>query len=230
MKLLIVEDEPMVAKRLLRFVEQALANQPRQIRLFDNLDDARDHLAERGTDILFLDLNLSGQDGFELLREQLAQSFHTIVVSANTDRAIEAFELGVLDFIPKPFSQERIVKALTRLTQSQAMQPCKYLSYRQAGNLALLDVKNIVYLKACGHYTEVYPSSGPTILHDKSLERLEHLLPQEFQRIHRSYMVPLSQCKTLQAFVGSSYELELKNGVRLPVGRTRVKALRAKLI
>ncbi|MBK7227614.1 MAG: hypothetical protein IPH97_01775 [Ignavibacteriales bacterium] len=63
-------------------------------------------------------MNLNAKDGFELLKQVVSQSFHTIVISANINRAIEAFEYGVLDFIPKPYNIERLKAAFQRLQSS----------------------------------------------------------------------------------------------------------------
>jgi len=71
--------------------------------------------------------------------------------------------------------------------------------------------------------------SGRRELHDKTLEKLEAILPEDFERIHKSYLVRMSEVKALHAAEGSHYEAELKNGERLPIGRTRYKELREKL-
>lgn len=225
----IVEDEYMVAKRLKRFVENIYGDQISQIQLFDTLFDANDYLAEHSIDLLFLDLNLQGKDGFDLLKQQVSRSFHTIVVSANTDRAIEAFDIGVLDFIPKPFSQQRVQKALDRLQSNDALGQSQYLSYKHLGKIELLPISDVLYLKAAGHYCEVYSRAGQVILHDKNLDKLLQLLPASFERIHRSYAVPLNAIQAIRSEEGSKYWLELVNGETLPIGRTRLKALKANL-
>jgi len=69
----IVEDEFMVAKRLTRFVKQAFADQPLKLVVLDTLDDADDYLASHNIDVLFLDLNLQGKDGFTLLKDKLCR-------------------------------------------------------------------------------------------------------------------------------------------------------------
>ncbi|WWW34360.1 response regulator [Stenotrophomonas rhizophila] len=68
---------------------------------------AGDRLQRAVYDGLLLDLNLGGEDGFELLRRAVAGRYHCVVVSAHRERALQAFEHGVLDFVPKPFSRER---------------------------------------------------------------------------------------------------------------------------
>ncbi len=230
MNVVIVEDEFMVAKRLLRFVEKTLSKDDPTIRQFSTLGDASDHLATAPVDVLFLDLNLNGQDGFELLKQQVSRSFHTIVVSANTDRAIEAFEIGVTDFVAKPFSLERVEKAISRLNYQEHAGQSKYLSYRIHGRIELLPLKDVVYLKAAGHYCEVFTVNGQSILHDKNLEKLLVVLPQSFIRVHRSYAVSLPHAKSILSEEGSKYWLVLSDGCRIPIGRTRVKALKEQLL
>lgn len=227
MRIVIVEDEIMVAKRLRRFVDTSLAEKLTSLRQFSTLDDAQEHLSQNSIDLLFLDLNLRGQDGFELLKEQVSKSFQTIVVSANTDRAIEAFDIGVLDFVAKPFTQDRIDKALDRAMGNPTGGKCKFVSYKSMGKLALLPVDNIAFLQASGHYCEIITSDEQTVLHDKSLDKLLAVLPEHFVRIHRSFATSLNNIQSLRVEQGSRYFLELRSGQELPVGRTRYQELKS---
>lgn len=230
MKIVIVEDEYMVAKRLKRFVETSFSDININIQVFTSLHDADDFLSGFIIDVLFLDLNLQGRDGFDLLKQQVSRHFHTIVVSVNTDRAIEAFEIGVLDFVPKPFSQERINKAIARLGSQQTSGKSQFLSYKHLGEISLLAINEVVYLRASGHYCEVITREGRVILHDKNLDKLLQVLPLTFERIHRSYAVARGEMQSIRTEQGSKYWLTLNSGEILPIGRTRVKALKAKLI
>ncbi len=216
----------MVAKRLERFVRQSLEGTSYQINCFNTLDDAADYLAQNSIDGLLLDLNLNGLDGFDLLKQQLSKSFQTIVVSANSDRALEAFEYGVLDFVAKPFVQERVEAAIQRLLNRQHQSHCKYLTYQQRNELKMIAVEDIAFVKAAGHYSEICTREGHEVLHEKNLEGLMQILPVNFMRIHRSYVVNLNDIASLKADSGSKYTLHLKNGSSLPVGRTRVNTLR----
>ncbi|MFC3094487.1 DNA-binding response regulator [Alteromonas sediminis] len=229
MKVLMIEDEFMVAKRLRRFIESAIGKELQQLTHLDNLDDAQAFVSDNSIDVLFLDLNLHGNDGFLLLQEQLSKSFHTIVVSANTDRAIEAFEFGVLDFIGKPFTQERINQAVARLTEQNPNAQCKFLSYKKLGQIQLLPVEDVLYLRASGHYCDVITRCGETVVHDKNIDRLLTLLGTNFVRIHRSYAVRLDAIASICAAEGSKYSLQLKDSTELPIGRTRVKKLKAQI-
>jgi DNA-binding LytR/AlgR family response regulator len=230
MKLLVVEDEPLLAQRLERLSRDILGPQLESVRVASLLSEASARLDESPIDLLLLDLNLHGRDGMELLASSVAGSFHTIIVSANTDQALRAFEYGVIDFVPKPFSRERLAQALQRVIDrdGRAANAAKYLAVKKYGRVELIAIDNVLYVEGAGAYAELVLSDGKRELHDKTLERLHALLPPVFERIHKSYIVRWSAVKALHASEGSHYEAELHNGTRLPIGRSRYKELRAK--
>jgi two-component system response regulator LytT len=230
-RVLIVEDEPLLAQRLERFCGEILGGKLEAIRVASVFSEAAARLDEAPIDLLLLDLNLHGRDGMELLKASVAESFHTIVVSANTDQALRAFEYGVIDFVPKPFSKERLAAALARVTarDGRTAGASKFLAVKKYGNVALVPIDRILYVEGAGAYAELVLDDGKRELHDKTLEKLHALLPPVFERIHKSYVVRWTAVKALHASEGSHYEAELKNGQCLPVGRTRYKELREKL-
>lgn len=230
MNILIVEDEPIIAQRLKRFVTQILSSQLTKLHWVDTIDDGEQILSENTIDLLLLDLNVYGESGFDLLKTYTASSFHTIIVSAYAEQAIHAFEYGVLDFVPKPFNQERLAQALNRFTSQEQRQDFngRYLSIKKAGQIELIAIEQIDYISASGHYSELY-HNGQTNLHDKSIERIQQLLPANFERIHRSHIVNMNQFKRLIIQTGGKYLIELKNGKQLPVGRTHYNRIKQKL-
>ena len=231
MRVLIVEDEPLLAGRLERFCREILGHRLESVRRATLLSEARAWLDESVIDLLLLDLNLHGRDGMELLTTTAAGSFHTIIVSANTEEALRAFEYGVIDFVPKPFSRERLAQALARVTtrEGRAASAARYLGVKKSGRVELVEIDRILYVEGAGAYAELVLDDGRRELHDKTLEKLHALLPPVFERVHKSYVVRLSAVKALHAHEGSRHEVELRNGVRLPVGRTRYKELRMML-
>lgn len=232
MKLLLVEDEPLVAQRLARFCREILGAELEKIHQAATFEDAGAWLAENPVDVTLLDLNLEGRDGMELLKRSVAASFHTIIVSANTDRALEAFEFGVIDFVPKPFTRERLTAALARITApgGRAAFAARTLAVKKSGRVELVAIEDISYVQGAGNYSELVMANGQRTLHDKTLEKLAAVLPADFERIHKSYLVRMSLIKALHAAEGSHYEAELKNGTSLPIGRSRYKELREKLL
>ncbi len=231
MRILIAEDEPLLAQRLERFCRELLSDKITSIRIASFFSEASARLDESPIDLLLLDLNLHGRDGMQLLASSVAGSFHTIIVSANVDQALRAFEYGVLDFVPKPFSRERLAAALQRATErdARAVSAAKFLAIRKHGRVELVPIDRILYVEGAGAYAELVLDDGRRELHDKTLEKLHAILPPVFERIHKSYLVRFDAVKALHAQEGSHYEAELHNGLRLPVGRTRYKELREKL-
>jgi two-component system response regulator LytT len=232
MKLVIIEDEPLVAQRLERFCREVLGEGLERLHRAASFAEASAWLAENTVDVVLLDLNLEGQDGMELLQRSVASAFHTVIVSANTDRALEAFQYGVLDFVPKPFSRERLAQALARVRGPvmRGGQATQNLAVKKAGRIELVPVDSVLFVQGAGNYSELVLADGRRELHDKTLEKLEALLPGDFERTHKSYLVRMSAVKALHASEGSHYELELKNGACLPVGRSRYKELRERLV
>ena len=231
MRILIVEDEAVIARRIEQFCRRILGDQLEGLRLATTLDAADAALAAAPIDVLLLDLNLAGRDGMELLEAQVAGSFHTIIVSANTDQALRAFEYGVIDFVPKPFSEQRLREALSRAGAPEARSPhaARLLAVRKPGRIELVAVSDVLYIQGADDFSELVLADGRRALHDKTLEKLQNVLPPAFERIHRSYLVRLSAVRALHVHEGSRYEAELTNGVRLPVGRTRFKQIREQL-
>jgi two-component system response regulator LytT len=231
MRVLIVEDEPLLAQRLERVCREILGTRLESIRIATVFSDASARLSESPIDLLLLDLNLHGRDGMQLLASSVAGSFHTIIVSANTDQALRAFEYGVMDFVAKPFTRERLEQALQRVVdrEARAASAAKFLAVRKHGKVELVPIDRVLYVEGAGAYAELVFEDGKRELHDKTLEKLHALLPPVFERIHKSYIVRMNAVKALHAAEGSHYEAELRNGVRLPIGRTRYKELREKL-
>ncbi|MBA3891964.1 MAG: response regulator transcription factor [Gemmatimonadaceae bacterium] len=230
MRILIVEDEPLVRERLQRLCRELLGPAA-HVTAEGTLADADETLRARPLDVLLLDLNLDGEDGFSLLRTAVASAFHTIVVSAHAERAVQAFALGVLDFVPKPFTRERLAQALARAQgvagdEGRAM---RFLGVWRTRGVGLVPVDEVCWIRADGDYSQLRLASGRYELHDKSLDRLSALLPVAFVRCHRSYLVNLAHVDRLVRERGSRYALALKDGTQLPVGRSRVGALRERL-
>lgn len=224
MKILIVEDEPLIARRLERFLRELLPEA--LISGAPSLAMGLDYLDRHPVDLLFLDLNLHGEDGFRILHTLTARSFQTVVVSAHTDRAIEAFDYGVLDFIPKPFDRERLEKALRRLSVTAGETAARYLSVRRRNGFFLIPADEIRFIKGAGSYSEIHHASVD--LHDKTLEGLSRVLPPRFERVHKSYLVNMDYVEQLLVQSGSRYDLVLNDGTQIPVGRTRYRDLRDK--
>ncbi len=227
MNILIVEDEKVAARRLERLTKEILGDKLKSIKCMETLKNSEKFLEKHSIDVLLLDLNLNGKDGFELLKNVVSESFQTIIVSANIDRALESYEYGVLDFIPKPFDKKRLVKAFQRLEYADRISrlTTKMLVVKNYGRLQLIPLEEIHFIKGAGDYSEIHTVNNKVFLHNKSLEALVKILPENFIRIHKSYIADLNQIVNVHIFGGGKYECELSDGTKLPVSRTRYKDL-----
>ncbi len=231
MKILIIEDEARIAKRIERMTRDFFDKEV-LILLCDSLENGLLAIEQNSIDLLLLDLNLNGEDGFEILQTFVAGPFQTIIISAYTDKAITAFNYGVLDFVPKPFDQNRLAQAFTRYATSgkQSGNNLRFLAVRKAKTFRLVPINEIIYIKGAGIYTELHLSNGKIELHDKSLEALEKLLPETFERIHKSYILCWDHADKIVVEAGGKYSIQLKSGELLPIGRSKYKEIKEKLI
>ena len=226
MNIVILEDEKVAARRLKRLVEEVLGSTKVEVIVFTTLEDGLEHLEESPTDLLLLDLNLNGDDGFTVLQQVIEKPFQTIVVSANTDRAIEAFELGVIDFIPKPYDKERLTKALTRFTgRMNRLKGTTTLMVKNQGSRQFIPIEEIRYISGAGDYAEIHCDDTTNALHSRSLEGLGKILPEQFIRIHKSYLVDRQRIVEVKVYGGGRYGAILTTGEELPVSRSRYKEL-----
>jgi len=189
-----------------------------------DLPSALKLLSGRDHPVLILDLNLSGEDGFALVRKALAQPCRTIVVSANTDRAMEAFELGVVDFVAKPFTEERLSLALQR-AKDGGRERNRHLVASHAGRVELIPLESIAAIHGDDDYSSIETLDGRRQLHAKTLAALLEVLPPTFRRVHRSHIVNLAHARRIITKPTGSRSVELSNGTRVPISRGQAKAL-----
>ncbi len=222
MNVLIVEDERIIAQRLERFVRTILGAKLHGIHTALSLSAAQTQIHSQPWDLVFLDLNLKSRNGFELLHDAVASAFHTVVVSAYTERAFEAFQYGVFDFIGKPFDEARVAKTLNAFTSNQRGQSdTRVLAIKKGHDLRLIPLEDVLYIKGANTYSELHLVSGTQELHNKGLEQLGHVLPKEWVRVHKSYIVPKFRIQSWLAAEGSSYKVVLTGDIQVPVSRRR---------
>ena len=225
MKIAILEDERVSARRLSRMIKEIIPNEV-IIKLYITTDDALSDFHNELPDLIFLDLNLNGEDGFSILKELGDLSSRTIVVSANTDRAIEAFELGVIDFIPKPFDKERLQIALNRFTgKKNRLEGTSMIVIKNQGSRKFIPITDIISISGAGDYSEVKLTNGETYLYSKSLDTIEKQFPENFKRIHKSHIIDMNRVTEVKVQGGGKYLALLDNNSSYPISRTKYKVL-----
>jgi DNA-binding LytR/AlgR family response regulator len=232
MKILAVENGPRDAPLLERLCREILADRLELFVVADSLGAASARLGETAFDVVLLDPQQQPGNGLEMLSAWSLNATQTIVVSASTDLALRAFECGVLDFVPKPVSHDRLARALRRVLPPKefaaAWRPL--LAVRRLGRIDFVALDDLLYVEGADKYSELVFANGQRNFYDKCLGRLETSLPRSFVRIHKSYLVRFAMVSRLHVLKGSRYFAELKNGLRLPVGRSRYATIKSLLL
>jgi two-component system response regulator LytT len=158
LRIVVVEDEEIIARRLIRLVRKLLGDRFDSIHYPPTLESAQKHLADHPIDLLLLDLDLHGRSGFGLLMDAAAGAFQTIIVSARHDEALRAFEFGVLDFIAKGYVEARVKKALDRVANAgePGSNPLVYLAVRKVGGIVPVRVEDVVIVRGADDYSEIH--------------------------------------------------------------------------
>lgn len=241
---MIVDDEEPGRANL----RHALAAEP-QWRIAGEFADAaaaRDALHAGDVDVVFLDIRMPGESGLALARELARQPAPPLVifVTAYGGHAIDAFEAQALDYLLKPFDDERLARTLARagalLEQRQraaygaALRDCvepqpgwwTRLNVRSVGRIENVDVNEVLWIEAAGNYVELRLARR-RVLHRVPIGTLErHLDPSRFVRVHRSALVRVDQACGLASAPDEGRTLLLRCGDVVPVSERYLARVR----
>ena len=230
---LIIDDEPLARSNILVLLQK---NPEVEIlgecgSALEGLDAIRKHRP----DLVFLDVRMPEYDGFDVL-EMLGRDAPpaVIFVTAYDQYALKAFDTGALDYVLKPFSNTRFVRALERAKERIALRgssPPKMdrLTIKSAGRVLFLAASEIDWIEAADYYASLHV--GPkTHLVRRSMNELESDLdPSRFCRIHRSAIVNLDRVRELRFDSDGEYELVLADATKLRLSRRYRKEVQARL-
>lgn len=230
MRILIVEDEMSKKGLTLELTQEILKDKITSIDIKRNIDDAADFIISNQIDLCLLDLK---KTGFDLYKSILSNNFHTIIISEFADLAIEAFEYGVLDFVPKPIKKNRLSDALNRFVELSSK--CKsnkaqFIVCRKKNLNTLINIDDILYFKANSYLIEVYLKNGNKEIIDKPLNKLIQILPDYFSMIHRSYLINTNFITSYKHIKGSTYSVNILNVKTLPLSISNYKKLKERNI
>jgi len=238
MKVILVDDEAPARQRLRKLLEgeQDIAI----LAECANADEALEAIAAHGPDLMFLDIQMPGRTGLELLRDLPPDGRPAVIfVTAYDAHAVKAFELHALDYLLKPFRKERLLESLARARQAaKQTQPLaaavqleqllrslpappaanypQRLAVKDGPRITIVPLENIVCLLADGNYVEVCTREGKKLLLRETMGRLEARLdPAHFFRASRSAFVNLAHLKEILSEGQSGHVLMMANGERI---------------
>lgn len=243
MKCLIIDDEPLarsiVAEYLQQFPEVEVAQE-----CGDGFEGIK-AIQQHQPDLIFLDIQMPKINGFEML-ELVEQPPGVIFTTAFDEYALKAFEANAVDYLLKPFSQERFNAAVHKwlekhnanatsptesLGEVAAKQPEESLRIvvKAANDIRIIPVKDVQYLEAYDDYVKVHTAEG-LFLKKKTMSYYERALdPAQFVRVHRSFIIPLAQLTRIEPLEKDTHVALLKSGVRVPLSRSGYSRLRSVL-
>ncbi|MGD8780433.1 MAG: LytTR family DNA-binding domain-containing protein [Ignavibacteria bacterium] len=209
MKAVIIEDEPLAIENLKYYLKDypiTIAGSAYRIK------EAVKLIRKEKPDIVFLDINLSGENGFDLL-DKIEINFKLVFVTAYDEYALRAFEVNALDYLVKPLSKSRIAKTVKRLLDGNRsdMADNKFTIedkiFLSGNNKAhFVKIKDICCIEAESCYSKIFLANGNQIVISRTLKKWEEILPQnEFIRVHRSYLLNINCIKEIKKRNNGTY-------------------------
>lgn len=215
----IVDDEPLALDIIETYLQQI--KDVRLVAKFTDSVEAFSYLQHNTVDLVFLDLNMPVLNGMELLKN-LSPRPAIIVTTAYRDFAVESFELDVLDYLVKPFSFPRLLKAVNKLAVPQSVPSVESGAKKSEPENLWLKVdkkmmsiapRDIYYLQSLKDYVRVVTADQKMIIYHTLQALLDKLPPDEFIRIHKSYAVQVAKIKSIEG-----NKMHIRNEF-LPIGR-----------
>lgn len=222
LRCLLIDDEPPALKVLQSHISQIGGLEV--VGTCSNAVEAIDLLHRKTVDVMFLDIKMPKIIGTEFLRN-LSHPPRVVFVTAYRDYAVEGFELDAVDYLVKPVSFERFLKAVDRLKRNTESQPFAeqnqykpnpdaFVYVKADGVMQKIFVNEILYIESWKDYVRLYFTNGKYLLVKQPISAMENLLSQHnFLRVHRSYIVSLNK---ISGYSSTTVKL---NSIEIPIGR-----------
>ena len=205
MRYLIIDDEHIAHKIIMEYCEM-LPHMKLQKNCYSALE-ALEYLNTHQVDLVFLDINMPKLKGFEFLKT-LSAPPKVIVTTAYSEFAIEGYELNVSDYLLKPFSLERFLKAVNKVMGSNTNlknasseendRATKRIFLRQNKSYIQVEVDTILLIEAAGNYTKIVSKTDTITIREKISDILESLPSDDFIQVHKSFAVAIKYINRIE--------------------------------
>ena len=227
MNCIIVDDDPLIRLDLENKIQQTEGLN--LVASCHNAYQATFILTNKNIDLLFLDVYMPNMTGFDFLKTIDEPKLQVIIITANSDYAVTAFDYAVSDFLLKPITYERFLIAVTKArknnekTNAVAKAATNFIFIKVGTQHLKIDFENIFYIEALADYVMLYTTSGKHVIHS-TMKAMESVLPDtEFLRVHNSYIIRLDRVTCLQDAVITVFDQPI------PVSRNKLKCLKAQM-
>lgn len=222
LKYIIIDDEPLAHEIIEEFCSM-LPHVQIEKNCY-NAMEAMQFLNENTVDFMFLDINMPKLKGLDFLKT-LTNPPKTIITTAYKEHALEGFELNVVDYILKPFSFDRLVKAVNKVSEAQAPKTIiKEVINTTNGSTRFfvkgdkkhhqIDLNDLLYIEAYGNYTKLFLQDEMIVSHEKISHYEDLLNSSNFLRVHKSFIVAIDKIKFIEG------NRILINEHKIPIGQT----------
>lgn len=189
---------------------------------------------------MFLDIHMPGMDGFAVI-EAIPEPIRPAVVfvTAHDEHAIRAFQVAAVDYLLKPFDRIRLRQSLERVRKrlreepdallqrlrrlldagTPFARPLRRIAVRSGGRIQSLRVEEVTWFEAADNYIRIHTGNAVRLVRETLSEVERRLDPEVFIRIHRRAIVKVEEIREVESLFHGDYEVVLRTGARLPVGR-----------
>lgn len=217
-KCILVEDEPLAQNVLKKYIGEHPALE--LVAICNDALEAQGVLTQQNIDLVFLDINLPKLSGINFIKT-LIHSPLIIFTTAYPEFAVEGFELNAIDYLLKPFSFERFLKAvnkalekLTASTQNNDSDKITFIFLKADKKIHKVDLASIRYIEAIGDYMKLVTDSGQLIINETMKKLQEELPGKSFIRVHKSFIISRNKIRFIE---GNYVQVEDKS---IPIGAT----------
>lgn len=261
LRVLIVDDEMLARQRLEDLLQDR--SDVTIVGMATNGEQAVEHIRRDNPDLVFLDVQMPGLNGLDVIEKIGADKMPvTIFVTAYDEYALNAFELAALDYLVKPFDDDRFEQAFDRAREMATLREVDGITKRletlldqnpdadttgeensatsgngyleriaveTKGKVRIVAVENLTHIKADGPYAELHTPESTHLIRERMKTLESRLDPDEFFRIHRSTIVRLNCIESILQRSGGDHAVQLSDGTRLKVSRSRRDELKQRL-
>lgn len=242
LKAFLVDDEPLARDELAYLLKRS-----RKVEIVgeaDQIESALQQLSYIEADVIFLDIQLAEESGLELANKLLESEKRPEIVFATAydEYALKAFDLHAVDYLLKPFDEERVMRTIEKLTKlfeskaelsssamnghAQTVESVDKLAITVEDRIIIVPVKEILYIYSEEGKTVIITMENKYEASDSLITFERKLINTSIVRVHRAYLVNLNQIKEIQPWFHSTYNLMMPDGETVPVSRTYTKELK----
>lgn len=211
-KAIALDDEPLSLDLIEAFCLQC--NEVDLIKKFTNPKEALKYLRKFPVDLIFLDINMPNLSGIDVLKE-INQNTEAIFITAHSEYAVESYNLNAIDYLLKPFEYERFLKAIEKISAKPSIQKAEEsaIFVRSDYRLIKINCSEIQHIESKGDYlTIVYKNQTQIVTRMTMIDMLALLSKNNFVRVHRSFIIPISEIKIIRD------KKIILNTIEIPIG------------